>query len=343
MTSTCKSTWMLGLLLGVALGARAGLAQVGGGAGGFGGSASTYGGNASGYAGSAPTYGSNPSRDPRDPAANERAKRESYSVDYSGSGFGGAGASNRRVPPPGVLFDAGVLMNVRADEYVAVFAVAEEGATPIESSAKMDATLAAFKVSLQELGVREEETFTDFVAQVRIYSYKIEDNITTEELVGFELKKNVSIHFRDKALLDKLTQAASRARIYDLVKVDFIVRDTLAIQEKLRQEAARILARKAAAHTRLLGARLVGAPLVIADKPSIYYPIEQYASYTAAETEEIRAVIEGNRVVRRARKSRTFYFNPLSPSLFDTVINSVIIEPVVQFTAYIRVRYEVGK
>lgn len=73
MTSTCKSTGVLGLLLRVALGARAGLAQVGGGA-------STYGGNASGYADSAPTYGSNPSRDPRDPAANERAKRESYEV-----------------------------------------------------------------------------------------------------------------------------------------------------------------------------------------------------------------------------------------------------------------------
>ena len=335
MASTCRSTWALGLMLGVALSARASLSQVSGGAGGFGGNA---GGSAGTYGGSASTYGSNPSRNP---TANERAKREASSGEYAGYGFGGA--NDRRVPRPAAFLDAGVLMNVRADEYVAVFAVSEEGATTIESNAKMDATLAAFKESLRALGVREEETYTDFVAQVRIYSYKIQDNITSEELVGFELKKNVSIHFRDKALLDKLTQAASRARIYDLVKVDYIVRDTLAIQERLREEAARIIARKAAAHARLLGARLVGPPQVVADKPSIYYPIEQYDSYTAAETEDISTLIEGGRVVRRARKSRTFYFNPLSPSLFDTVINPVVIEPVVQFTAYVRVRYDVGK
>lgn len=42
----------------------------------------------------------------------------------------------------------------------------------------------------------------------------------------------------------------------------------------------------------------------------------------------------------RARKSRTSYFNPLTPNLFDAVINPVIIEPVVPFTSSIKAKYE---
>jgi hypothetical protein len=45
--------------------------------------------------------------------------------------------------------------------------------------------------------------------------------------------------------------------------------------------------------------------------------------------------------VQRARKSRTFFFNPLNADGFDAVINPIVIEPVVQFTLYLRVKYEV--
>src|SRR6476619_7226339 len=37
--------------------------------------------------------------------------------------------------------DASVLLNVKADEYVAVFSVAAEGDTPAECNTKMDATI----------------------------------------------------------------------------------------------------------------------------------------------------------------------------------------------------------
>ena len=41
------------------------------------------------------------------------------------------------------------------------------------------------------------------------------------------------------------------------------------------------------------------------------------------------------------RKSRTFFFNGLDADGFDAVINPVVIEPVVQFTLYLKVKYEV--
>lgn len=45
----------------------------------------------------------------------------------------------------------------------------------------------------------------------------------------------------------------------------------------------------------------------------------------------------------RVRLSATFYFDPLDGNGFDTVINPVILEPVVQFTLYLKVTYEVAR
>jgi hypothetical protein len=44
--------------------------------------------------------------------------------------------------------------------------------------------------------------------------------------------------------------------------------------------------------------------------------------------------------VEQARKPRTFYFNALTGDGFDRVVNPVVLEPVVQFTLYVKVKYE---
>ena len=45
--------------------------------------------------------------------------------------------------------------------------------------------------------------------------------------------------------------------------------------------------------------------------------------------------------MEQERKARTFYFNALDGNGFDKVINPVVLEPVVQFTLYLKVKYEV--
>ena len=161
--------------------------------------------------------------------------------------------------PPGsnsMFVEASVLMNVLADEYVAVFAVAQEGATPVECNQKMDAVLRQFTDALKPLGIASNDLFVDFIAQEKIYEYHVQDNVAKEELAGFELKKNVSIHYHDKPLLDQLVMAASREKIFDLIKVDYIVKDPGPIQNRLLEEAAGIIKRKAAAYDKLFGIAL---------------------------------------------------------------------------------------
>jgi len=277
----------------------------------------------------------------------------SGNVGYSQSGGNNRARQNERnkrilqpvdAPPTAtaMFVEANVLMNIKADEYVAVFGVLQEGATVAECNQKMDATVNEFSGELKQLGIGGDDIFVDFAAQNKIYGYQVTGSIAKERLVGFELKKNVAVHYRDKLLLDKLVIAASKAKIFDLIKVDYVVRDIESVQSKLMDDASQVIKHKAAAYEKLFGIKLQPPIQVYAEKPSIYFPTEMYDSYAASESEEITSDSDRQKyTIQGARKSRTFFFNGLSADGFDHVTNPVVIEPVVQFTLYLKVKYEI--
>src|SRR5689334_11443212 len=71
--------------------------------------------------------------------------------------------------PTSMFVEANVLLNVKAEEYVAVFGVSQEGATLPECSRKMETTIKQFSDDLKAMGVGGDDLFVDFVAQNRIY------------------------------------------------------------------------------------------------------------------------------------------------------------------------------
>lgn len=125
----------------------------------------------------------------------------SGNIGYSQSGGNNARAEqnerNKRVlakedapPTPTSMFvEASVLMNVRADEHVAVFGLSQECVTVAECNQKLDATVGGFTADLKRLGIAGEDIFVDFAAQNKIYDFQLEGNVAKERLAGFELKK----------------------------------------------------------------------------------------------------------------------------------------------------------
>lgn len=252
--------------------------------------------------------------------------------------------SREEMPPTEstMFIEANVLMNVKADEFVATFGVAEEAPTVEACQTKMDATVAAFTAEVKRMGIVPEAIFVDLTAQTKIYGFKVEGNLAKEELSGFELKKTVAIRFRDKALIDPLLLAASRQKIYDLIKVDYVVSDLARVQERLADAAAEVIKTKAARHQKLLGIGLRAVPQVFVDRTSAHYPTDMYDSYSAGESESVSGGPDRSQLtVQSLRKSRTFYYNPLTGDGFDRVIEPVILEPVVQFTYYLKLKYEI--
>ncbi len=207
----------------------------------------------------------------------------------------------------------------------------------------MDATLKSFLAELEGLGIKSDDVFVDFIAQTKIYGYEVSGDLAREKLVGVELKKNASIKFKDGALVDRLVAAAARSRIFDLVKVDYIVTDMTRIEDQLAAEAAAIVKRKVARYETLLGIKLIPPVQIYAEKFAMHPPAGLYDAYVAAESESMNSAFSRQKYsVQNARKSRTLYYNGLDGNGFDKVIGGVPHEPPVQFTYFLKLKYEVA-
>ncbi len=236
--------------------------------------------------------------------------------------------------------EANVAMNMKADAYVAVFGLSQEAATATESNAKVNLLIAGFYKDLESLGVKRADVFVDFITQNKVYDYTTSGNVTTEKFSGFETKKNVAVRYGDRELLDKILTAATKNSIFDLIKVDYVVSDIKSVHAKLYDEAVRIIKQKEAAYANSFGIKL--SPSNVAnEKYDAFYPGELYASYQAFEAGSTYGDYN-NRVIQQ-RKTKTFYYEPLDPSDFDSVINQIGIEPMVQFTLYLRMQYDLKK
>ena len=63
----------------------------------------------------------------------------------------------------------------------------------------------------------------------------------TEIPKGFELQKNIHIRYTDPTLLERIVTAAARQEIYDIVKVDYFVKDSETIYAQLRETTFKYL------------------------------------------------------------------------------------------------------
>ncbi|MDQ6787160.1 MAG: SIMPL domain-containing protein [Acidobacteriota bacterium] len=236
--------------------------------------------------------------------------------------------------------EANVAMNMKADEYIAVFGLVQEAPTAAESNGKVNAQAAGFIHDLENLGIKRGDTFIDFITQNKVYDYTTTGSVTTEKLSGFETKKNIAVRYRDRDLLEKITTAAAKDSIFDLIKIDYVVSDIGAVHARLFEEAVKVVKQKEASYLSSFGVKL--SPTNFAnEKYDAFYPGELYASYQAFEAGNTYGDYN-NRVIQQ-RKTKTFYYEPLDPSDFDSVINPLGIEPMVQFTLYLRMQYDLKK
>jgi hypothetical protein len=102
----------------------------------------------------------------------------------------------------------------------------------------------------------------------------------------------------------------------------------------------KIIKSKEGKYTSLLGVKL--SPIGLAnERYDAFYPSERYERYQAYESGSGSTSYEKGTTVTK-RKSFTFYYEPLSADNFDKMINPVGIEPLVQFTLYLKMDYDSG-
>lgn len=229
------------------------------------------------------------------------------------------------------FLEATVLMNIKADEYVASFGVQGDGQTSLLSEQVVDKKIDALKSKLSSIGLNE--TFTDFVNQVPFYEYDSSSKVATEKLKGYKTAKNILIRFKDRNALRQITNFANSVGIYDLIKIDFVVNDFSGIKTKMLGEAAKIIKSKEQTYTTLgVNLKPVG---VVTEKFRTFSPDELYQDYTAYES----GTAQGYKKVVQKAKASTAYYAGFDGKDFDLTINQSSLEPNVQAVMYLKVKY----
>lgn len=207
--------------------------------------------------------------------------------------------------------ESSVLLNVKPDAYIAVFGFDRLGSTSDNSNAQVNAVFEDFSKGLQSLGIAKEDIFIDFITQ----STTIVDQTTR----AFQTRKTISVRYKDRKLFEKLVTLAASKDIFDLVKVDYVVSDLEKVRGDLFAQASEILKAKHKKYVDTFGITLIPRGLSV-EKYDAFYPGERYKGY-----------------------QKSFYYEPIEQKGFDKVINPVGIEPMVQFTLYLRMDYDIEK
>ena len=240
----------------------------------------------------------------------------------------------------GMIIPAHVQINVKADEYVAVFGLSQEGRTIQDCNLKLNTQIENFTGEMKNLGVKAEAIEVDHTTQTRTYDFQVAGNVANEKAVGFMIKKTVSIYFKEKEWMNKLMAVAAKSDVYDLIKVDYVVNNAAAVREKLFEESVRIIKEKAGRYDRALGLKFRSQLQIVQENYNTIYPTESYDSYAAFETGRVsQSVLNDKSRVKEARKSETFFFNTQDAGNFDYIMNPVVKEPVVQFSLYLQIKY----
>ncbi|MCE7926777.1 MAG: DUF541 domain-containing protein [Haliscomenobacteraceae bacterium CHB4] len=233
------------------------------------------------------------------------------------------------------------LSNQKASTYTAIFSIVQLGKTADETNTLLNNRLDALLADLKALGIPITDIYVDMVNFLPKYEYDVTKKLFskktyTEIPKGFELQKNVHIRYTDPALLDRIVTAAARQEIYDIVKVDYFVKDPEAVYTQLRDAAFKYL-KKIEDQYKTIGIRLDSAYLVTAENAWVAYPINRYESYQAFSTQRLDA--DDNSKINPADKLTSRFYNAVPANDYDIVINPEILEPAVQFSYNLVVRF----
>lgn len=237
------------------------------------------------------------------------------------------------------------LMNVKADEYVIIFGASQIGETLESCHEMINKKIDAFITAVSTDGISKKDCYVDFISQFPIFEIEVEKKLFsktyTEIPSGYELKKNIHIHYKNSAQAEKLMVEAAKNEIFDIVKVDYIVKNQQAVYDSLRNAAVKLIQSKVVDFQKL-GIKTESQYQLVAEDIQASFPLERYSTYAEFARYRGNSGKMGSKVITKYDVP-ALYYNRKSYNGFDIVINPVVVEPVVQFTYNIKVKYVLKK
>lgn len=235
------------------------------------------------------------------------------------------------------------LSNQQAGAYVAIFNLVQFGKLADETNTLINTRIGNFIAELKTLGIPEADIHVDMVNFLPKYEFDMTKKLFskktyTEIPKGFELQKNVHVRYKKAALLDNIVTAAAKQEIYDIVKVDYFVNDSQAIYAQLRETTFQYL-KNLKKQYQSIGIQLDSAYVITAENAWVAYPINRYESYQAFSTQSLESIEKSSAIVTTAEKPISRFYNAIPANDYDIVINPEVLEPCVQFSYNLIVRF----
>ncbi len=223
------------------------------------------------------------------------------------------------------------LANVKADTYVAIFSLTQVGKTTEDVNELIGKRISQALIDIKNKS--NVETFIDMISFVPVYEFELEKKIFSKKSYneipkGFELKKNIHIKYKDPNQLNDFIRILSSHEIYDLVRVDYFSNNLENIKKELMTKAKVILQEKQKNYEAIIGTPFTNTEKGISDGYKVMLPVEMYKSYESFNSSSLNLKKSAN--INLADKSATLYYQPIIDKEFDFVINSTILEPVIQ-------------
>ena len=237
-----------------------------------------------------------------------------------------------------------VLLNTLADLYAVTLGLNEEAKTIKEGNEAINKRIESFKSSIASLGVTEKDMYVDFISQTKIYDYALSGNKAEQFESGFEIKKNIILTLANLSDVDRLLVKASENGIYDLVKVDYVIKDVSRIYNQMMTTASDVVKHKKETYQKVSSFELLPGSRVFSERFYASYPNARYKSYAAFESSDVRDESYKSSIVKKEeRKNTTFYYDAISPSGFDAIINPSSPIVGVQYVLELKIRYNLKK
>lgn len=235
------------------------------------------------------------------------------------------------------------LSNQKADAYTALFNVVQLGQTIEATNKSMSERIQGFIAGLKGLGFESSDIYVDLVNFLPKYEFDVSKKLFSKKSykeipIGFELQKNVHIRFKDPNMIDNIVTEAAKQEIYDIVKVDYFIGDPKAVYSELRQKAFDYL-EEIKKEYKNNGINLDSAYQITGENAWVAYPGDRYESYQAFSAQSLAPQQRIDAKVDPVDKPVSRFYDAIPGNDYDIVINPNILEPAVQFSYNLVVRF----
>ena len=234
-----------------------------------------------------------------------------------------------------------VLSNKTADRYVAIFNLTQIANTAEETNKLMNERVEGFQKALNGMNIPQEDIYVDVVTFIPLYEYekdkKIFSNRNNEVPKGYELQQNIHIAYTQAAQLRDIMTQAAQFEVFDLITVEYQVKNHEGVYQTMRARAMANLAQQLKGYEEQLGLNFEQADRSLAESKRVAYPSSRYSSYKAFANVSMGNINDRSKT-QDMYKPTTYYYDQLRAESFDIVLEPEVLEPAVQFVYELRMR-----